>query len=71
LWTIIVLVVSGVIRFLREVIMELRRVTWPSWSELIRYTLVVLFTVALLGGFIFLVDLAVVGLLQRFVYNVH
>jgi hypothetical protein len=31
----------------------------------------VLFTVALLGGFIFLVDLAVVGLLQRFVYNVH
>ena len=57
--------------FLSEVVLELRRVTWPSWGELYRYTLVVLATVLILGGFIFLVDLAVANLLQRFVYSVH
>ena len=57
--------------FLSEVIIELRKVVWPTWGELYRYTLVVIATVLILGGFIFLVDLAVADLLQRFVYNAH
>ena len=57
--------------FLLEVIEELRRVAWPNWGELYRYTLVVIFTVAVIATFIFLVDLGVAGFLQRFIYNVH
>jgi preprotein translocase subunit SecE len=61
--------VNALIRFLREVVMELRRSTWPTPAELLRYTLVVLFTVAVIGLFIFTIDLSVSSLLQRFVYN--
>jgi preprotein translocase subunit SecE len=57
--------------FLSEVVLELRRVTWPSRGELYRYTLVVIATVIILGGFISLVDLTVASLLQKFVYNAH
>jgi preprotein translocase subunit SecE len=39
-------------RFLREVYDELRKVVWPTPGELYRYTLVVIFTVLVLGLFI-------------------
>ena len=62
---------ASALTFLREVIEELRRVTWPSWGELYRYTLVVIATVVIIGTFIALVDLGVAGALQRFVYLPH
>jgi preprotein translocase subunit SecE len=67
----IVLGMTSAFTFLREVYQELIRVTWPTSRELVRYTIVVLFTVALIGGFIALVDLSIVNLLQRFVYTTH
>jgi preprotein translocase subunit SecE len=55
-------------RFLREVFDELRKVVWPTWGELYRYTLVVIFTVIVLGGFIGGVDYAVGEIARRFIY---
>jgi preprotein translocase SecE subunit len=48
---------------------ELRKVVWPTWGELYRYTLVVIFTVIVLGAFIGGVDYAVGSVVQRFIYN--
>ncbi len=47
--------------FLREVRVEVRKVTWPSKGELWESTIVVLVTVAIISMFIFVVD-RVVGL---------
>ena len=55
--------------FLRDVYDELRKVVWPTWPELYRYTLVVLFTVALLGIFIGGVDYLLSEALKRTIYN--
>jgi preprotein translocase subunit SecE len=55
-------------RFLRETFEELRKVVWPTWAELYRYTLVVIFTVVILGAFIGGVDYMVSALLRKFLY---
>ena len=55
-------------RFLREVFDELRKVVWPTWGELYRYTLVVLFTVIILGAFIGGVDYGLSEILRRYLY---
>jgi len=60
---------GGAGRFLREVFDELRKVVWPTWGELYRYTLVVIFTVIVLGAFIGGVDYAVGSIAQHFIYN--
>jgi preprotein translocase subunit SecE len=60
----------GIGRFLREVIDELRKVVWPTPAELYRYTLVVIFTVVILGVFIGGVDYSVAAILQKFLYVV-
>ena len=56
-------------RFLREVYEELRKVVWPTWGELYRYTLVVIFTVVLLGIFIGGTDFLLEQLAKRVIYN--
>jgi len=60
---------GGIGQFLREVYDELRKVVWPTWPELYRYTLVVAFTVALLGAFIGGVDYFLSAVAQRTIYN--
>jgi preprotein translocase SecE subunit len=60
---------GGIGRFLRDVYDELRKVVWPTWGELYRYTLVVIFTVAVLGAFIGGVDYALAEILKRTAYN--
>ena len=57
------------VRFLREVFDELRKVVWPTWGELYRYTLVVIFTVIVLGAFIGGVDYALELLAKRVIYS--
>ncbi|HEY1419994.1 MAG TPA: preprotein translocase subunit SecE [Candidatus Dormibacteraeota bacterium] len=56
-------------RFLREVYDELRKVVWPTAGELYRYTLVVIFTVILLGTFIGGVDYLLGEVAKRVIYN--
>ena len=57
------------VRFLREVFDELRKVVWPTWGELYRYTLIVIFTVIVLGAFIGGVDYALELIARRFIYS--
>jgi preprotein translocase subunit SecE len=59
----------GPAQFLREVFDELRKVQWPTGPELYRYTLVVIFTVALLGLFIGGTDYLLGELARRTIYN--
>ena len=56
-------------RFLREVYEELRKVVWPTPAELYRYTLVVIFTVIVLGIFIGGTDYILEQLTKRVIYN--
>jgi preprotein translocase subunit SecE len=58
-------------RFLREVFDELRKVVWPTWGELYRYTLVVIVTVVILGAFIGGVDYGISEILRRYLYPTH
>ncbi len=48
---------TRLIRFLREVIAELRKVIWPTRKELVTYTGVVLFFVVVMVAFVWLLDL--------------
>lgn len=45
-------------RFLREVRLELKKVSWPRRGEVLTYTLVVITTVLLVTAFVFLLDFA-------------
>jgi preprotein translocase subunit SecE len=47
---------TGPVQFLREVRGELRKVAWPSRSETINYSIVVLVTIVVLGAFIYGLD---------------
>jgi preprotein translocase subunit SecE len=60
---------EGIGQFLREVYEELRKVVWPTWPELYRYTIVVIVTVAILGLFIGGVDYLVSKVFQATIYN--
>ena len=60
---------TGSRRFIREVLDELRKVVWPTWGELYRYTLVVIFTVVVLGIFIGGVDYLLGEAARRAIYN--
>ena len=60
---------TGNRRFIREVYDELRKVVWPTWGELYRYTLVVIFTVVLLGVFIGGVDYLLGEATRRVLYS--
>lgn len=42
--------------FLKEVRQELKKVLWPTRSELVTYTIVVLVTVVVLTSFVFALD---------------
>jgi preprotein translocase subunit SecE len=55
-------------RFLRDTFDELRKVVWPTWGELYRYTLVVIVTVAILGVFIGGVDYGLTAILRKYLY---
>ena len=44
-------------QFIREIQGELRRVVWPSASEVVTYSVVVVVVVTLLTGVVFLLDL--------------
>ena len=48
---------TGFIQFFREVRDELRQVAWPTRSELVNYTAVVLTTLVLMVVLIFLLNL--------------
>ena len=60
---------GGAGQFLRDVYDELRKVVWPTGGELYRYTLVVIFTVILLGVFIGGTDYLLGAISKATIYN--
>lgn len=57
-----------VIRFFREVKSELQKVVWPSWSEWVGSTIVVLFLVFLFSIFLGVID-AVFAQAAKYVFK--
>ncbi|TAN38931.1 MAG: preprotein translocase subunit SecE [Verrucomicrobia bacterium] len=55
---------SAVRTFFDEVRVELKKCSWPSWGELKESTLVVIFSVVLLGVFVGFSDLVLNGILR-------
>ena len=47
----------GFRQYLREIQSELKKVNWPTRNEVITYSIVVVFVVALLTGLVFVADL--------------
>ena len=45
-----------IIRYVKETIVEMKKVTWPSKQELIGSTIVTVFTTVVVSVFIFAVD---------------
>jgi len=56
--------VKNIGSFFRDVVKEMKRVSWPSRKELTRYTWVVIGTVAFISVFFFIVDYAISTLLR-------
>ncbi len=48
---------SRVVRFLREVVSELRKVIWPTRNQMVTYTIVVLIFVSFMVALVYLLDL--------------
>lgn len=55
---------KGIGNFLRDVVVEMKRVSWPTRKELTRYTWVVLGTVTFIAVFFAVVDLGISWLLR-------
>ena len=51
-------------QFYKDVIIEMKKVIWPSRQEVINYTLVVLITVTIVSTFILVLDLILSKLLH-------
>ena len=51
-------------RFLRDAMIELRKVAWPTRQETISSTGIVLLTIVIMGAYIGVVDMLLSGLLS-------
>ena len=54
------------IRFLKNVATEMRKVSWPTLSELVRKTLIVIVVVGILMLFSYVVDLGITAGIRHF-----
>jgi len=53
--------------FLKEVFTELKKVSWPTRQEILKYTLIVIVTVLLAGMFLGVTDFLFTTFLNRFI----
>jgi len=51
-------------RYVRDVIAELKKVTWPTWEELKGSTMVVIFFSVVMGFYVAIVDFGLSKLVQ-------
>jgi preprotein translocase subunit SecE len=52
------------IKFLQDVVREMKKVSWPKRGELTRYTITVLTTVTFMAVFFAIVDLGISSLIR-------
>lgn len=57
-----------VTQFLTEVRAEMKKVTWPTRDEVVSYTIVVLITVVLIGGLVYIADITFTKLVDIIIY---
>ncbi len=67
IWTFLKNMPKKVARFLRDVVHELKRVTWPKRKALLTYTVVVLVTIAIFGVLLGLYDFIFIQLVELLV----
>ena len=53
------------VRFFKEVKLELRKVTWPGRSEVTNSTTVVLIAIGIIGLFLWIIDLILQGIIGQ------
>ena len=58
----------GVLQYLREVRDEMRKVAWPKWPEVRRFSIIVLVTVVLYTAYVFGLD-SLFGVLSGWLYD--
>jgi preprotein translocase subunit SecE len=59
---------TGPVKYLREVREEMRKVAWPKWPEIRRYSIIVLITVLVVTAYVGGLD-ALFGILSGWLYN--
>ncbi|MBU0279193.1 MULTISPECIES: preprotein translocase subunit SecE [unclassified Gemella] len=52
-------------KFLKSVVSEMKKVSWPTFYELIKKTAIVIFSVGILITFIYFVDLGISTLIRH------
>lgn len=57
--------IRNFITYVREAKEELKKVTWPSRDEVTSFTLVVVVTVLVISGFLWLVDFGLMALINK------
>lgn len=78
IWTAVVAVVFGFLwyrgdirrlaTYWQEMLEELKKCSWPTWTELKGSTAVIVITIVILGGMTYLIDLAFDTLFLKFIY---
>ena len=58
----------GALQYVREVRDEMRKVAWPKWPEVRRFSIIVLVTVVLYTGVVFGLD-SLFGVLSGWLYD--
>ena len=58
----------GPAQYLREVRDEMRKVAWPKWPEVRRFSIIVLVTVVIYTGYVFGLD-SLFGVLSGWLYD--
>ncbi|AME09388.1 preprotein translocase, SecE subunit [Gemella bergeri ATCC 700627] len=54
------------VRFLKNVVSEMKKVSWPTLNELVRKTLIVIVVVGILMMFSYIVDLGITAGIRHF-----
>ena len=57
---------SLVLRFFKKVVSEMKKVSWPTFNELVRKTLIVIVVVGILVLFSYVVDLGITAGIRHF-----
>ena len=55
----------GIVHFLREVQVELKKTSWPTQNELTKFTIVVMVTIVVVAVYLFVSDLIVYHITGR------
>lgn len=55
---------SGIVKFAKEVKSEMKKVVWPSWSQTVQHTMIVIAVIIMVGIFLAIVDTVFGGVVR-------